>query len=283
MKSYVHDGKNINIEAEEIIIGKNVSFGRNISISLTGAFMIGDHSRLGDDVEIHGRNVFIGEHLYHSFGLRVGGGGSNGPISSLYIGDRCTIHNNLINICKPVTLGNDVGLSEDVTLMTHGFWLSVLDGFPASFSGIVIGSGTIIGYRSLVLPGVWTANNVVVGAQSVVSDPLDVESGIYVGNPAKFVRAVNPLAPGVKVKKLIDIAKDYRDIARYHGITDIPYIAYPLVYFRDFVINVETFEYSGVEDEETDDFRDYMRKWGIRIYTERPFASKAVPYENDNG
>ena len=26
---------------------------------------------------------------------------------------------------------------------------------------------------------------------------------------------------------------------------------------------------SGNEDEETDDFRDYVRKWGLRFYTDR--------------
>jgi hypothetical protein len=39
----------------------------------------------------------------------------------------------------------------------------------------------------------------------------------------------------------------------------------------DFTVNLLTFAYKGIESETTDHFRDYMRKWGIRIYTERPF------------
>jgi hypothetical protein len=39
-------------------------------------------------------------------------------------------------------------------------------------------------------------------------------------------------------------------------------------------MNVETFDYVGHENEDTDDFRDFLRKFGIRIYTHRPFKSK---------
>lgn len=274
--------KNIDIEARLILIGDDVSFGDNISISLVGSFVIGAHSRLGDNVDITGNNVFIGTHLYHSFGLRVGGGGSNSPDANLYIGNRCTIHNNLINTCKPVFIGNDVGLSEDVSLITHGYWQSALEGFPASFSGIKIESGVIVGYRSVILPGVTIAENVVVGAQSVVTKNLTVNNGIYAGNPASFIREVTPLTPLGRESKLATILKSYLRIAKYHSIHDEPIVKYPMVYFRGLVINVETFNCYGTEDDETDDFRDYIRKWGIRIYTERPFRSKEVPYEEDN-
>jgi hypothetical protein len=43
---------------------------------------------------------------------------------------------------------------------------------------------------------------------------------------------------------------------------------------NNFKFNSLTFEYWGDEDVETDDLRDYVRKWGIRIYTERGFTSK---------
>lgn len=270
------DGINLKIEAAEIKIGDHISFGKNISIILNGQFSIGDYSHLGDDVNIRGNNVIIGKYLYHSFGLRVGGGGSQNPTANLTIGDRCTIHNNFINTAQPVEIGDDVGLSEDVTLMTHGYWLSVLDGFPAKFAGIKIGNGVIIGYRSLILPGVKIAPKIVVGAQSVVTGDLWWESSVYAGSPAKRIRGIYPPTREQKICKLEEIIDRYVLIASYHSIRGGISMEYPYVYFRGFVINVETFEYVGVEDEETDDFRDYMRKWGIRIYTERPFVSKSV-------
>jgi acetyltransferase-like isoleucine patch superfamily enzyme len=181
--------ENVEIDAGDIEIGENVTFGNNISIILKGKFRIGSYSHLGNDVHIRGNNVIIGKHFYHSSGLRVGGGGHQNPDANLFIGDRCTIHNNVININSPIYIGDDVGLSPEVSLQTHGYWLSVLEGFPASFAGIKIGNGVIIGYRSLVLMGVEIADKVVIGAQSVVAKSVD-KIGVYAGNPAKKIRYI---------------------------------------------------------------------------------------------
>ena len=99
MEKYFDESKNIEIVAKEIRVGKDVSFGSNVKIKLNGVFSIGDFSRLGNDTEILGHNVTIGSHLFHSSGLRVGGGGRENHTANLTIGDRCTIHNNFINVC----------------------------------------------------------------------------------------------------------------------------------------------------------------------------------------
>jgi acetyltransferase-like isoleucine patch superfamily enzyme len=268
--------KRIRIEADSIEIGNKVSFGTDISIFLRGQFRIGDYSYLGNDVQIRGNNVIIGKHLYHTSGLRVGRGGESNPTANLLIGDRCTIHDNILNICEPIEIGNDVGLSNEVTLLTHGYWLSVLEGYPASFSGIKIGNGVIVGYRSLIMPGVTISDNTVIGAQSVVTNSIWGEPGIYAGSPARFIRAIIPLTSFEKIKKLGEILRGYFSIADYHGVSPHMGFSYPILFFKKFGIDVETFKYWGEEDEDTDDFRDYIRKWGIRIYTERPFRSKYV-------
>jgi len=270
---YVDESKNVRIEASSIEIGTNVQFGKDISILLKGEFSIGNYSRLGDDVQIRGNNVKIGQHLFNSSGLRIGGGGSQNPVSNCSIGSRCTVHNNFINTCEPIEIGDDVGLSPDSTLLTHGFWLSVLDGFPTSFSGIKIGNGVIIGYRSLIMMGVEIADGSVIGAQSVVTKSI-TKKGVYAGSPARFIRDIIPFTTDQKVDKLNDIINKYMPVAKYHEVVGGISIEYPFVRFRGMTINVETFEYVGEEDDETDDFRDYMRRWGIRIYTERPFVSK---------
>ncbi len=273
METYTDDKKNISIKAASIKIGKNVQFGKNISVAIKGDFEIGDFSRLGNDTQILGNNVRFGAHLFNSSGLRIGGGGRQHPGANFEIGDRCTIHNNFINVCEPVKIGNDVGLSPDTSILTHGYWLSVLEGYPASFAGVNIGDGVIIGYRSLIMMGVSIADYCVVGAQSVVSKSLK-EKGIYAGSPAKFIKEIVPLTPEQRVEKLGYIINEYYKIAEYHNIHDKVKMEYPWVYFRDFAFNAETFEYKGIEDAETDDLRDYFRKWGIRIYTERGFTAK---------
>lgn len=275
METYSDPSRNVEIKAREIRIGEGVSFGRDVRIAVKGVFEIGDFSRIGNDSEILGNEVRIGAHLFHSSGLRIGGGGRQNPAANLAIGDRCTIHNNFINVCEPVVIGDDVGLSPETSILTHGYWLSVLEGFPASFSGVKVGSGAIIGYRSLIMMGVSIADECVVGAQSVVSRSLP-EKGIYAGSPARYIKAIVPLEGEARVQKAEEIVKGYDAIAAYHDVEtgERLRLDYPFLHFKDFSLNMETFGYEGDEDEDTDDLRDYLRKFGIRIYTRRGFASK---------
>jgi acetyltransferase-like isoleucine patch superfamily enzyme len=264
--------KNVKIVAQTINIDEKTQFGNNINIKLKGEFRMGKHSNLGNNTSILGNNVEIGQHLFNSSGLTIGGGGRQHPNANFKIGDRCTIHNNFINVCEEVIIGDDVGLSPDTSILTHGYWLSVLEGFPATFSGVKIGNGVIVGYRSLIMMGVEIADYCVVGAQSVVAKSLK-QKGIYAGVPAKFIKEITPLSLEEKIAKTNEIINHYLPIAHYHNLQPQIRIDYPYVTINDFKVNVETFAYEGVEDEVSDDFRDYVRKWGIRIYTERPFRS----------
>ena len=269
---YEDKHKNVEIRARKIAIGESVDLGNNISIRVHGEFRLDSYSRLGDNTNIRGNNVIIGKHFYNSSGLVVGAGGEQYPNANLKIGDRCVIHNNVINICEPVEIGNDVGFSARVEIITHGFWLSVLEGFPARFEGVRIGNGVILGFASTIQMGVEIADNVVLGAHSLVTKNLPGQ-GVYAGCPARFIREIKPLTVEERVIKLNEIVEKYELIAKYHEINPIIKVNYPQLTINDFTINVETFEYEGDEDAETDNFRDYFRKWGIRIYTTRPFKT----------
>jgi acetyltransferase-like isoleucine patch superfamily enzyme len=274
MEEFKDLSKNIKIVANKITLGIGVSFGNNVDISIKGDFELGDYSHLGNDIHIRGNNVKFGKHLFNSSGLRIGGGGRQHPNANFEIGDRCTIHNNFINICEPVKIGDDVGLSPDVSILTHGYWQSVLEGFPATFEGVTIGNGVIVGFKSIIMMGASIADYCVIGANSVITKPL-LEKGIYAGTPAKFIKGITPLSDDdrkIKIDEIINV--HYLSIAKYHGIKPDIKIKYLFIEFNKFRFNVLTFEYWGEEDEETDDLRDYIRKWGIRIYTERPFRSK---------
>ena len=273
MSIYENKSKNIFIKAKEIEIGTGVSFGENIYVDVRGKFAIGDRSRLGDDVKIAGNNVSFGNDLYHSTGLDIGGGGHTNPTANFTIGDRCTIHNNYINLAEEITIGNDVGLSLDVSIQTHGYWLSVLEGYPAKFAGVYIDNGVIVGFRSVILMGVSVASNVVIGACSVITKNLTEKNGIYVGNPARFIKKVEPLIVSEKIEKVDYIIDEYKKIAKHYGICPLISIDYPNVKVNDCDFNVETLEFAGSEDNVTDHFRDYVRKWGLRYYSNRPFKT----------
>lgn len=264
--------KNLVIQAKRIDIGTDVSFGQNTDIRVKGSFSIGDRSILGNNVAIRGNNINIGNDLFHSNGLRIGGGGRQHPSANFSIGDRCTIHNNFINVCEEVIIGDDVGLSPDSAILTHGYWLSVLEGFPATFAGVTIADGVIVGYRSLIMMGVTIGPNAVIGANSVVTKNL-AGNAIHAGNPARYIRDIVPLTAEEKIQKVKDILTKYSEIADYHGINPEIKLTYPKITINKCVFDVERLVFDGEEDNETDDFRDYIRKWGLRFYSKRPFKS----------
>ena len=273
---YKDDTKNIYIEAADLQLGEHISLGHDIRIKVRGKFWLGDYSHLGDHVSMKGENIIIGKHFYYSplnnLGLVVGGGGSNSPRSNLTVGDRCVFHNSLINICEPVTIGDDVGLSNYVDIITHGFWYSVLQGYPAQFKGVNIGNNVIVGWRSIIMMGVDIADNTVIGSQSNVVKSLTHPNAVYVGNPARLVKEITEPNITTKLEMLDSILDEFKELLKYYDITKLTLgVDYPNVYINKFEINVDDFTYKGEETDLTDAFRDFLRKRGIRIYTDRKF------------
>ncbi len=86
---------------------------------------------------------------------------------------------------EEVVLGDDVALANEVYVMdsdSHG-----LEGRPHVQAPVRIGSGTWVGARAVVLPGVTIGSRVMVGAGAVVT--RDVPDDVLVaGNPARVVR-----------------------------------------------------------------------------------------------
>ena len=84
-----------------------------------------------------------------------------------------------------VTIGDDVALANEVYVMdtpSHG-----MEGQDPEPKPVVIGDGTWVGTRAIVLPGVTIGSRVVVAAGSVVT--RDVPDQVLVaGNPARVVR-----------------------------------------------------------------------------------------------
>lgn len=260
------------IEAKSIDIHPSVAFGKNIDIRLNGSFRVGPRSFFGSNVTMRGNNVSIGSDFFHTSGLTVGGGGNDYPTADLSIGDRCVLHNNFINVCEPVIIGDDVGLSADVAIITHGFWWSVFEGHPARFQGVTIGNRTIVGYRAIILMGARIGEEVVIGAASVVSRDLESRA-VYAGNPIQKIRDIRPLAEEGKRKWFSTLEEHYRRILGFHNLSPSISFDFPAVTVNGCRFDLDRMEMSGPEDEYTDHFRDFARKYGFRFYTGRPFRS----------
>jgi acetyltransferase-like isoleucine patch superfamily enzyme len=259
------------LEAGELIIGNNVKFGKDVNIKVRGRLEIGDNSIIGDRFTVNAENVSLGEYFYNgptdSRGMVIGGGSSNFPYANLKIGNGMVCHTGHINLAAPVTIGNDVGLSHDVDLITHGFWYNVLEGYPRVFKEIKIGNNVIVGWKSIIMSGVEICDDVVIGSHSTITKSLTHPKGIYAGSPAKLIKLITEPTLEEKIIMLDGLVNDFNDLMSYY---DIPKYNishnYPTLNINNLEINLINFSYKGEHDIITDAFRDFARRYGIRIY-----------------
>ena len=111
------------------------------------------------------------------------------------IGEETTIYvptKTQIDTTRPwlISIGNNVKITEDVTILTHGFDWSVLKGVY----GDILGSGgcgncnnVFIGMKSTILKGVHIGNNVIIGANSLVNKDIP-DNCVAAGNPCKVIK-----------------------------------------------------------------------------------------------
>lgn len=86
-----------------------------------------------------------------------------------------------------VTLGDDVRLSDGVVIETAGLDFSGTPPFSHHGAAIVIGKGTWVGTRAIILGGVTIGDGCVIGAQALVVKDVPA-NGIVVGRAAELLR-----------------------------------------------------------------------------------------------
>ena len=109
--------------------------------------------------------------------------------SQVVIGNRTRIQSHSF-ICSLVNVGNDCFIGHGVMFINDKFSIgSPAKGNRSEWKNTVLGNNVSVGSNATILP-VNICNNVVIGAGSVVTK--DIKSpGIYVGNPAIFLRHIN--------------------------------------------------------------------------------------------
>jgi acetyltransferase-like isoleucine patch superfamily enzyme len=141
---------------------KNVEFGINVKlvspVNLYGC-NIGDNVFVGPFVEIQ-KDVIIG---------------SNTKIQSHTF------------ICELVVIGSNCFIGHGVMFINDKFEnKGPAMGNKAYWKSTIIGNNVSMGSNATILP-VKICDNVVIGAGSVVTKNI-LKSGIYAGNPAKFIK-----------------------------------------------------------------------------------------------
>lgn len=138
-----------------------------------------------------GSNVVVVEPV-NVYGCRIGDGVFIGPFveiqKDVVIGDRSRIQSHAF-VCELVEIGDDCFISHGVKFVNDLF----STGGPARgdrslWKSTRVGNRVSIGTNATVLP-VTICDDVVIGAGAVVTRDI-TEPGVYAGNPAKKMRAV---------------------------------------------------------------------------------------------
>ncbi len=273
--------KNAIIESNDIQIGKNVIIGDGVEIRCPEKIHIGDNSVLTKDIKINCTSFEAGEYLFMCERVEIGRGGCYGPNSRVKIGKHVGIfEGTVINPSEEVEIGDDTGIGGDVMIWTHGAWLDVLQGFPADFGPVKIGSNVWLPARSVVLPHVIIGDNVVIGINSIINRSLP-DGCFAAGSPCKVIKE------NVYPKKLTEDEKKnivLEIIDGWYKLHDMKKIKDVLTKYEDGKIYLnqgkhQTIYYmderkiEGYNNNVSEDLRDYMRRRGIKIYTGELFRS----------
>ena len=278
-------GKNSKIIANHIDIHESVEIGDNVHIHCD-TIKIDEFSKIGNDVKINCKSFEAGSWLYICERVEVGRGGNTGPNSNVKIGNHVGIfEGTIINPSESIEIGDDVGIGAEVMIWTHGAWLDVTQGFPSDFGPVKIGNNVWLPARCIVLPNVTIGDDSVIGIGSTINK--DIPSGcLAAGSPCKVIKEncyPKELNNEDLQKKVLEITNNWCKLHRDKNITDVE-IDYDIsrkiitlkqgtnqIWFTHY--NVSKKEMIGYTNEVSEDLRDYLRREGIKIYTDKPFES----------
>lgn len=104
-----------------------------------------------------------------------------------------------------IKIGDNFYSSSNVQFITHDGSVNVIRNlYPEYknidlFNPIIIGNNVFIGYGAIILPGTEIADNVIIGAGSVVKGKVQSDS-VYAGIPAKFICSIDDYLEKNKAK-----------------------------------------------------------------------------------
>ena len=145
-----------------------------------------------DVIDVHlGSRVKIVEPI-NLYGCILGDDVFVGPFveiqSDVVVGDRTKVQSHSF-ICSLVTIGLDCFVGHGVMFVNDTFSVGgPARGDKSKWESTVIGNRVSIGSNATILP-VNVCDDVVIGAGAVVTKNIQ-KSGVYVGNPAKYLRGL---------------------------------------------------------------------------------------------
>ena len=221
MKGY-KIGKNVSLSLGSVVIGKDVTICDGAKIGFL-TMVRGKEIHIGRFVKIGSMSIIDTEKIFIDEDARISEqvfiGGMRTPQSSLRLGKRTTIMQmSYINPTLPIEIGDDSGVGGHCLFFTHGSWSNQLDGFPVKFAPIKLGKKVWLPWRVFLMPGVTIGDNVVIGANSLISSDIPSNS-LAAGAPAKVIKSDYPKTPSLiqKQEMLNQIFLDFKEFIEYSG------------------------------------------------------------------
>lgn len=164
-------------------------------------------------------------------------------------------------------------------IWTHGAWLDVLQGFPSDFGPVKIGNNVWLPARSIVLPNVEIGDNTVIGIGSIVNKNIPAGS-LAAGSPCKIIKEnyyPRKLNEDEKKKIIWNILEGWYKLHEMKGIdAKAKYVNGQIILIQgdnQTIYDVDEKLMFGYENNISEDLRDYLRRRGIKIFTNKPFKS----------
>ena len=169
-------GNDVIIEEGAVLIGNIIDINDNVNIGKetyieAPNIQIGKNTTIGNNCEFVGSIIQIGESNKISNKVNIDISGGRFPDSNLITKRGCLIANEVyINICRQVSIGENVALSPKSMIYTHSYWQSVLDGYNATFGPVKIDDNSWLGSMSQILPNVVVNKGSIIISNSLVTN-----------------------------------------------------------------------------------------------------------------
>ena len=120
-----------------------------------------------------------------------------------------------------ITIGDNVSITADVSILTHDFCSSVFrqkyrDYLPGR-SKVVVGNNVYIGQKTIILRGVTIGDNVIIAAGSIVTKDIPSDS-VVAGVPARVVCTLDEYYQKRKAVAVNEAKQYARDLYQYRGV-----------------------------------------------------------------
>lgn len=284
---HIEIGRDVTVGSNTVIRATSCKIEDGVRIGSDNTFLVGDSLEIGSNTIIHdrndvtGRSVAIGEYGYWESDIVVGQGGAFGPDSRLRVGAYSMICDRVIlNLSEHIEIGSFVGIGNEVNVWTHGAFLPVNEGFPAEFGPVLIGDKVWLPSRSIVLPNRTIGRNVVIGIASLVN--RDIPDGAFAaGVPIRIIEENRyPSTDSAAISEAVAEAVDgYRRLAEYKDLDAVVKFDAEnrVITCNAVVFDLDRMIVQNALGPGEQDFRDYLRRRGIKFYTGDSFESVVPP------